>query len=79
MGNGYPISAVVTSADVIESFQRDAHYFNTFGGTPVACAATLAVLEVIEHQDLQANALEVGKYLLDGLEDLAADRINRQT
>ena len=74
MGNGYPISAVVTSADVIESFQRDAHYFNTFGGTPVACAAALAVLEVIEHQDLQANALETGKYLLDGLEDLATDQ-----
>ena len=74
MGNGYPISAVVTSADVIESFQRDSHYFNTFGGTPVACAAALAVLDVIEEQNLQANALETGNYLLDGLKELATNQ-----
>ncbi len=71
MGNGYPISAVVTSADVIESFLQDSHYFNTFGGTPVACAAALAVLEIIKQQDLQAKALETGSYLLEGLKELA--------
>jgi 4-aminobutyrate aminotransferase-like enzyme len=71
MGNGYPVSAVVTSADVIESFQNNSHYFNTFGGTPVACAAALAVLEVIEQENLQAHALETGNYLLEGLRELA--------
>lgn len=74
MGNGYPVSAVVTSADVIESFQNDSHYFNTFGGTPVACAAALAVLEVIEQENLQAHALETGNYLLDGLRELATNQ-----
>jgi len=74
MGNGYPISAVVTSADVIESFQQDSHYFNTFGGTPVACAAALAVLDIIEQQDLQAKALETGSYLLEGLKKLATEQ-----
>ena len=73
MGNGYPISAVVTSAEVIDAFQRDSHYFNTFGGTPVACAAALAVLDVIEKQDLQAKALETGSYIIEGLKDLASD------
>ena len=73
MGNGYPISAVVTSEDVIEAFQKDSHYFNTFGGTPVACAAALAVLEVIEQEDLQANALETGRYILDSLLEIAAN------
>jgi len=73
MGNGYPISAVVTSADVIESFQQNSHYFNTFGGTPVACAAALAVLEIIEQQDLQAKALETGSYLLKGLREIATN------
>lgn len=73
MGNGYPISALVTSAGVIESFQRNSHYFNTFGGTPVACAAALAVLDIIEKQDLQAKALETGNYLKRGLRDLAAN------
>jgi 4-aminobutyrate aminotransferase-like enzyme len=72
MGNGYPISAVVTSEDVVESFQQDSHYFNTFGGTPVACAAALAVLDIIEEQKLQAQALETGDYLKRGLEQLAA-------
>lgn len=73
MGNGYPISAVVTSAEVIESFQQDSHYFNTFGGTPVACAAALAVLDVIEQEGLQANALETGNYLLEGLNNLTTN------
>lgn len=74
MGNGYPISAVVTSAEVVESFRRNSHYFNTFGGTPVACAAALAVLEVIEQEGLQAHALETGKYLLEGLKELATNQ-----
>jgi 4-aminobutyrate aminotransferase-like enzyme len=74
MGNGYPISAVVTSEDVIESFQQGSHYFNTFGGTPVACAAALAVLEIIDQQDLQAKALETGSYLLEGLKELATNQ-----
>ena len=75
MGNGYPISAVVTSADVVEAFQQDSHYFNTFGGTPVACAAALAVLEVIESGNLQVKALETGSYLIEGLKELASDQI----
>ena len=74
MGNGYPVSAVVTSEGVVEAFVQHSHYFNTFGGTPVACAAALAVLEVIEQQGLQANALETGNYLLEGLKALAADQ-----
>ncbi len=73
MGNGYPVSAVVTSEDVIDSFQQDSHYFNTFGGTPVACAAALAVLDIVEQQELQAKALETGNYLKEGLKQLAAD------
>lgn len=72
MGNGYPVSAVVTSSGVVDAFARHSHYFNTFGGTPVACAAALAVLEVIEQEGLQANALETGDYLLEGLRELAS-------
>lgn len=71
MGNGYPISAVVTNEDVIEAFQSKSHYFNTFGGNPVACAAASAVLDVMENQQLQANSLAVGDYLMDGLQALA--------
>ncbi len=70
MGNGYPVSAVVTTTEIIEAFQQDDHYFNTFGGTPVACAAALAVLEVIEQEDLQTNARKTGDYLRHGLQQL---------
>ncbi|MGA9572519.1 MAG: aminotransferase class III-fold pyridoxal phosphate-dependent enzyme [Lysobacterales bacterium] len=72
MGNGYPVSAVVTSNAIVNAFARHSHYFNTFGGTPVACAAALAVLEVIEQEGLQANALETGQYLLQGLHELTS-------
>lgn len=41
-----------------------------FGGNPVSCAIGLAVLDVIEKEDLQGNALRVGKYLTDLLETL---------
>ncbi|MCW8924729.1 MAG: aminotransferase class III-fold pyridoxal phosphate-dependent enzyme [Xanthomonadales bacterium] len=73
MANGYPVSAVVTTKPVTDAFSRDAHYFNTFAGTPVACAAALAVLEVIDQQDLVAKALKTGEYLFDHLKDLATD------
>ena len=71
MGNGHPIAGVVTRRDLVDDFSKKAHYFNTFGGNPVSCAAGLAVLDIIEHEDLQQNALDVGQHLVDGLSRLA--------
>jgi 4-aminobutyrate aminotransferase-like enzyme len=71
MGNGHPLSAVITRGDIIEPFSKQGSYFNTFGGNPVSCAAGLAVLDVIENENLQQNALDVGEYLIDGLKELA--------
>ena len=71
MGNGQPLAATVTRTDIVERFSEKASYFNTFGGNPVSCAAGLAVLDVIENENLQQNALEVGQHLIDGLNDLA--------
>ncbi len=73
MGNGYPVSAMVTSRGVIDEFTGHSHYFNTFGGNPVACAAAMAVLDVIEQENLQSNALEVGAYIRRGLRQLAGN------
>lgn len=73
MANGYPVSAVVTTKSITDAFSREAHYFNTFAGTPVACAAAQAVLEVIETQDLVAKALKTGDYLMAKLKVLAKD------
>jgi len=70
LGNGHPLAAVVTTPAIAEAFNNGLEYFNTFGGNPVSCAVGLAVLDVIEAEGLQAHALEVGNYFLDGLRDL---------
>jgi 4-aminobutyrate aminotransferase-like enzyme len=72
MGNGHPVAAVVTRAELVRTFSRDDGYFNTFGGNPVSCAAALAVLDVMENEQLQQNALAVGEHLVAGLQLLAA-------
>ncbi|KAM4611897.1 ethanolamine-phosphate phospho-lyase [Polymixia lowei] len=69
IGNGHPLSCVVTTKEVAEAFMSSGmEYFNTFGGNPVSCAIGLAVLDVIEKEDLQGNALRVGGYLTKLLE-----------
>ena len=73
MGNGHPVSAVVVRRELVEDFGRNGDYFNTFGGNPVSCAAALAVLDVIEEEGLQRNALEVGQHIREGLRQLAAE------
>ncbi len=72
MGNGHPLAAVVTTPDIAAAFDNGMEYFNTFGGNPVSVEIGLAVLDVIEEEGLQANALEVGGHLQAGLEALAA-------
>lgn len=71
MGNGYPIGGVAVKPSILEAFGAKSGYFNTFGGSPVASAAGLAVLEVLKEEGLQQNALETGRYLLDGLKAAA--------
>lgn len=63
IGNGHPLGAVVTTPEIAASFDTGMEYFNTYGGNPVSCAAGLAVLDVIERENLQAHAQEVGGYL----------------
>jgi 4-aminobutyrate aminotransferase-like enzyme len=71
MGNGHPLAGVVTRSGIVEELASQGGYFNTFGGNPVSCAAGLAVLDVVEKENLQQNALDVGQYLVDGLWNLA--------
>jgi len=70
IGNGFPMAAVVTSSIIAEAFNNGMEYFNTFGGNPVSCEVGLAVLDVIRDEKLQDNALLVGSYLLQRLEEL---------
>lgn len=71
MGNGYPIAGLVMKPDIVEMFGRTSRYFNTFGGNPVACAAGMAVLDVIEKDRLEENARDVGLYLREQIRELA--------
>ncbi|MCP4488596.1 MAG: aminotransferase class III-fold pyridoxal phosphate-dependent enzyme [Gammaproteobacteria bacterium] len=70
IGNGHPLAAVITRRDIADSFDNGMEYFNTFGGNPVSCAIGLAVLDVIEDEQLQDNALVVGEFLLGELRKL---------
>jgi len=71
MGNGHPLAATVVQRALAERFASKTSYFNTFGGNPVSAAAGLAVLDVLERDDLQQNALDVGEHLKAGLGRLA--------
>ena len=71
IGNGAPLAAVVTTPAIAAVMAQKIH-FNTFGGNPVVSAIGTAVLEVIEKENTQANCLELGRYLLAGLDKLKA-------
>lgn len=70
LGNGTTIAAVTTRAEIAQALTSRLH-LNTFGGNPVAAAAALGVLEVIDEEGLQENARVVGRRLKAGLEKLA--------
>ena len=66
MGNGHPVAAVITRAEIVDRFAAETEFFSTFGGNPVACAAAMAVLDVIEDEGLTANAAAVGEEIRAG-------------
>jgi 4-aminobutyrate aminotransferase-like enzyme/Ser/Thr protein kinase RdoA (MazF antagonist) len=70
IANGFPLGAVITTPEIAESFANGMEFFSTFGGNPVACAAGLATLEVVENENLQTNVLRVGIHLKKSLQSL---------
>jgi len=65
MGNGFPVAGLIVAPHIKpKHFQLG----TTFGGNHLACAAALAVLEIIEEEKLMGNAVMVGKYLRDQLQ-----------
>jgi acetylornithine aminotransferase len=64
MGNGFPIGGIIIAPHIKSSYGL---LGTTFGGNHLACAAALAVLEVIEKDNLIANAAKVGGYLIEQL------------
>jgi acetylornithine/N-succinyldiaminopimelate aminotransferase len=70
LGNGFPIGAIVAGSTLSDIFQPG-HHATTFGGTPLACSAALSVVEVIDEEQLLANTMMMGAYLVEGLCDVA--------
>ena len=73
MGNGFPISGVITTEKLLAAFEDGPLYFNTFAGGNVACATGLAVLQALEQRKLQSNAQKVGGKVAEGLRKLQCD------
>jgi 4-aminobutyrate aminotransferase-like enzyme len=72
-GNGHPVGAVICRREIADAFDRAAPFFSSTGGGPVSCEIGLAVLDAIEQEELQANALRIGARLRAGFERLAAE------
>lgn len=67
MGNGFPIAGILIAPHIQA---KHGMLGTTFGGNYLACAAGLAVLEVMEKEGLMANAAETGKYLMEQLKKI---------
>ena len=68
MGNGFPVAGILCSPNIrVEKGQLG----TTFGGNPLACAAGLAVLEVMESEQLLQNVIERGAQLMEGLSKIS--------
>jgi acetylornithine/N-succinyldiaminopimelate aminotransferase len=67
MGNGFPVAGIIISPNI-----GSKHFMlgTTFGGNHLACAAALAVLEVMESEDLINNARQMGQYITEALQNI---------
>jgi 4-aminobutyrate aminotransferase-like enzyme len=69
IADGFPLSAYTTRPDIAAAYKPGDH-LSTFGGNPVACAASLANIQVMEEENLPARAAETGEYAMKKLRDL---------
>ena len=68
-GGVFPISCIVANRDVLEVFNPGSHG-STFGGNPMACAVSLAALDVLIDEKLADRSLELGNYFMDALKEI---------
>ncbi len=70
LGNGHPMGAVVTSAEIARSFDNGIEFFSTFGGSTLSCRVGTEVLRIVRDEGLRENARMVGNHLLASLREL---------
>src|SRR5947199_10386508 len=68
IASGLPMGAAVYRADL--DYPESGKHSNTFGGNPVACAASLATLDAIEAEGLVARSAKIGKHLARRLDEV---------
>jgi 4-aminobutyrate aminotransferase-like enzyme len=68
IGNGHPLAAVITSQKIADAFNNGMEFFATFGGNNVSCVIGKTVLDVVQEENLQQHALELGKYMKEYLQ-----------
>ena len=74
MGNGFPIGGILIAPSIKAKFGL---LGTTFGGNPLACAAALAVIEVMEKENLMEAASQKGKYLIEALKNTKGVKVVR--
>ncbi|MDH0745798.1 aminotransferase [Pseudomonas sp. GD03842] len=67
MGNGHPLGAVITRREIAEALEAEGYFFSSSGGSPVSCQIGMAVLDVMEDEQLWENARLVGGYFKERL------------
>lgn len=75
LGGGVPIGAMVTFGAEVSALLQPGQHGTTFGGNPLACAAGLAVIDVIERDDLLDNARTLGEWFAAAVDDLDDERV----
>ncbi|MFD2630340.1 ornithine--oxo-acid transaminase [Oceanobacillus kapialis] len=73
-GGVFPISCVVANKDILGVFNPGSHG-STFGGNPLACAVSIASLDVLEEEQLADRSLELGNYMMEELKTINNSRI----
>ncbi len=71
MGNGFPIGGVITSKRIADALSEQGQFFSSAGGSTLSSSVGLAVLDAMVEDDLQRNALDVGRHLAESLRALA--------
>jgi 4-aminobutyrate aminotransferase-like enzyme/Ser/Thr protein kinase RdoA (MazF antagonist) len=73
MGNGHPLGAVITRREIAEALEAEGYFFSSAGGSPVSCRIGLAVLDVMQQEQLWDNARDVGRHFKARLQALTDD------
>lgn len=71
IGNGHPLSVVVTTREIADAFARGPEFFSTFGGSTLSCRIGKEVLDIVDDEGLMKNAQHMGTQLLAGLRTMA--------